>query len=86
MITVYKYMLPAAPGLHTVEMPPTAEIIAVREQFNSIAIWARVLADSDKFPRGFRVIETGKEAPESKYQGTAIFADGRYVLHVFDGE
>lgn len=90
MITVYKYLLPAAPGDHLMEMPFHAEILTTRgmelNDVSTIGIWARVDTDNEIHIHQFHVIETGKEAPPlQRYLGSAFFMDGRYILHVFDG-
>ncbi len=86
MLKVYKYQLPPEPGLYEIQMPLTAEILVVREQGSAISIWARVLTDEDsKMAWKFLVVETGAEAPPGSWLGTACFASGAYVLHIFDG-
>jgi hypothetical protein len=85
MITVHKYPMPAFPGIHRVEMPRMAEILHVHaQQVAVLCIWARVSAEDDLVSWFFQAVETGKEAPPGRYVGTAHFADGDYVLHVFE--
>lgn len=70
------------------EMPVGAQIVHVREQGNdAIAIWFLVDAEQAVLEtRSFNIYGTG-HGPilfNERYVGTAIFAGGSLVLHVFE--
>jgi hypothetical protein len=83
MQTIWKYTL--LPD-QTLEMPAGAQVLTVREQGATIALWAKVdtLAPTEK--RRFVVFGTGHEMPGLAlvYIGTAMLQGGALVLHAFE--
>lgn len=85
--TVWKVALDPEPGVIGIDVPFDAEILSAREQGEHVAIWFRCNPRRSSSPRKIALVETGKAAPpqsSGRYVGTAVFAGGAYVLHVFE--
>jgi hypothetical protein len=70
----------------TVDMPKGAEILSVHQQRNSLCFWALVFPNQEREKRRFVICGTGYPVFDEKlkFLGTAFFADGNIVFHVFE--
>lgn len=86
---VWKYELPSSPVRgFPVEMPLNSTILCVQAQArHKLCVWAMVDPDiAISGRRYFNVVHTGdiEHKGLGRYLGTAQFAAGSYVLHVFE--
>lgn len=90
--TVWKYILPvnvlSASSTTVHSIPVGAKFLHLREQHGGIAMWFEVDPRAATEQRGFQLFGTGIQAQGLseglEYRGTAILADGRLVLHVYE--
>ena len=87
MKTIYKYEI--SPHKLRLEMPKGARILAAREQFENICIWAEVDTEQPQETRYFEVFGTGHAMHEDmgvsrEYLGTAVLGGGALILHVYE--
>lgn len=82
---IWKFTLQPITGEQFIEMPRVAEVLTAREQGNDICVWAKVFPNHGKpIKHRFWVHPTGREdLIMGAYLGTAMFAGGGLVLHVF---
>lgn len=90
MLTIWKYEIyhPVAGLTSTLEMPAGARVLGVKEQNNTLQLWAVV--DTNMIAKGLVkkhlfVVGTGHELPANAgpYIGTGVLHNGELVLHVF---
>lgn len=90
MRDVWKFPLPVnaltTSFTNTLRVPVGARLVHLREQGVQIGLWFEVETEAEREPRSFQIFGTGtgpiREGLE--YAGTAIFADGALVLHVYE--
>ena len=85
--TIWKETLVIASGTQEKFMPMGAQILTVREQETSIAMWYHCNPDNIMEKRRFIVIPTGSIAPTmegANYLGTAQIEGGKFIFHVFE--
>jgi len=85
--TVWKAQVDPEPGAAWVKVPLGAELLFAREQNEGIAVWFRCDPDKPESVRLITRVQTGDPAPsadQGRFLGTACFANGAYVLHVFE--
>lgn len=84
---IWKYELPIEDSF-TLEMPVGAQVLSVQTQRDVACMWARVVLDSPKEKRQFRVIGTGNPIDYTtgpmSHLGTFQLANGNFVGHVFE--
>lgn len=83
---IYKYPLQIT-DKQEIELPVTAEVVAVQAQGDELFFWAAVDISEKTKPRVFRVIGTGHDIPDGKflhYLGTVQTHGGVLVWHVFE--
>lgn len=87
MLTVWKYHL-GFESTKEIEMPDDAEILFVGNQAETLCMWVRVnIHDITPYTkRRFLVRGTGQRESQGKYIGSATFAGGNIVAHVFEDE
>lgn len=86
MFSVWKFELTSM-GPCSLLMPEGAEILTIGEQGGGLHLWARVNTEAPLEERRFWVAGTGHSVPgdpEIPYLGTAFFAGGALVWHVFE--
>lgn len=84
MKTIWKFSLKDG-GL--LKMPRGAEVLSVGMQNDEIMLWASVNAEAPRETRIFSIEGTGwcrREDIRSKFIGTVMTADHRFVWHVFE--
>lgn len=84
MNAVWKYAL-AIDDAQTIEIPEGAELLTVGNQNGELVLWARVNPSGDPVRREILIRGTGHPIGGWPYVGSAQFADGLLVWHVFDG-
>ena len=84
--TVWKFTLPRADDLVSIEMPKGAEPLFVGEQFGVPCLWARVDPAAPTERRWFRWAGTGHPLGRftGRHIGTWITHGGNLVWHLFD--
>jgi hypothetical protein len=85
MRQVFKYELPIKDECD-VFMPEGSEILHVGNQHEKMCVWALADASRRDELRYFRIAGTGRALPDVglKYLGSAQFAGGALVFHVFE--
>lgn len=83
MRTIWKFTLQPE---CSIEMPSGAEVLSVREQGETICLWALVDPEATVEMRRFVVLGTGHSVPDQplRFLGTAHLAGGAFVFHVFE--
>lgn len=78
-------------GTQVIDIPAGADLVHCAAQRNSIALWYEVPYTSEPYDgpteqHGFQVFGagTGPIGNHLKHIGTALFADGDLVLHVYE--
>jgi hypothetical protein len=85
-LVIWKYPIDLAFEIK-IKMPKAAHIVYLGQQRESLCIWILCDPDADMETRAFRIYGTGISIPPGwTYVGTAIFEDGAYVWHLFEGE
>lgn len=82
--SIWKFVL--APQC-SLSMPVGAQVLSVREQGDSICLWALVDPSAPLEMRRFIVFGTGHPLPADEpltYLGTAHLEQGKLVFHVFE--
>lgn len=69
-------------------MPVGAKPLSVHAQGSDICMWALVDTEAELEDRQFVIVGTGHEVHDhaGEFVGTALLADGRLVLHVFESK
>jgi hypothetical protein len=69
-------------------MPVGAKPLSVHAQGDDLFLWALVDTEAELEDREFVIVGTGHELPDhaGEFLGTALLADGRLVLHVFEAK
>jgi len=81
METIRKFRIPATPGMHTAEMPATADIFALKQDGNDLALFATVTdGENDNEVRTFVVAATG-ETLDSEIEGEKLYLDSVSFIH-----
>ena len=75
-------------GETTIDLPLSAKIIHVGEQFGQLQLWVETTPGEPTSPRYYRVFNTGQTIDnimglEICHVGTAIMDGGSYVAHVY---
>jgi hypothetical protein len=85
MQVIYKYSLTAITE-QFVDMPASAKLLRVGEQFGELCVWALVENTMPVVKRKIAIIGTGNPifGELGRYVGTAFMHAGALVLHVFD--
>ena len=83
---VWKYELEPKPGNWPVAMPTGATVLAVKEQFGKLIIWAACDPQQPMAVHHFLLVMTGSPFDPNglAYVGTAMLNNGSYILHVFE--
>lgn len=70
----------------SIEMPVGSEILSVREQKETICLWALVDPSAPKETRRFVAFGTGHDIPDESlsFVGTAHLQGGALVFHIFE--
>lgn len=83
-MTIWKYEIDWQDEVE-IEMPKDAQILCVENQRERLCIWVLCDPNANTETRTFRICPTG-EAISGTYIGSAIFQNGAYVWHLFEGE
>lgn len=86
MKTIYKYEI-SKYGCRDIRMPKGAKILSTHLQHNEPVIWALVDTSEPTVSRSINVHTTGSDVGEddtSRFIGTLLLDDGKYVVHIFD--
>ena len=69
-----------------VKMPKDAKILSVKNQRESIYIWAEVFPKNPLVPRYFRIVGTGLDSPPKNgvFLGTIMQVGGAFVWHIYE--
>jgi hypothetical protein len=84
--TIHKYPFAAADQIE-IDMPKGAELLCVREQHETLCLWALVDTNQPPYSRTLLMYGTGHDLDNTnteKYVGTVFEAGGHLVWHVFD--
>lgn len=83
---IYKYELAFVDGVQTLQILKHAKILSVANQMERFVFCAEVTPDLEMEPRYFVVRPTGANVAEDigKYRGTALFANGMLVFHLYE--
>lgn len=87
MKLIFKYQLPVQPGVISIPvMGSNAKCLSVALQFGEPVLWAEVeQAYSEQHTIKLDAVMTGQEPPENgRYIGTALYDQGRFVLHYYE--
>lgn len=86
MLTIFKYPL-GIQKEQTLELPLTAKVVAVGNQFEVLCLWALVDPTLPVSPYQIRVFATGGEISQVHggltFYGTVSTAQGNFIWHVF---
>ncbi len=84
---IFKYHL-VNTDEQTLSMPRGAEILAVKNQHESVCVWALVDDKQPRQDRRFRIIGTGRDIPVDlkgmTYLDTVVLRHGVFVAHVYE--
>lgn len=85
MKTIWKTELRVT-DFQEIEIPVGAEILCVREQYDTICLWYRCDPGAPKEKRGIYINGTGHSMidEDARYLGTAHCHGGRLIWHVFE--
>lgn len=86
MKTIWKFPLEAK-VMQRVFMPSGAQILNVREQGNTICLWAEVQTENKTEERVIEVFPTGSSIQTGvarSYLGSAHINNGELVFHVYE--
>lgn len=86
MKTIYKYEI-SKYGRREIRMPKGAKILSTQLQHGEPVIWALVDTSAPSVARNIDVHTTGSDVRDddtSRFIGTLLLDDGKYVIHVLD--
>lgn len=89
MKVIYKYTLAPDPGVTGIKVRDKAKIIHVAAQGDKIALWYEVDTREALMNLDFIIYLTGQEFDKDfegrqRYISTVLFADGGYVVHLYE--
>lgn len=82
---IWKFHLALGGGSTMIPLPPSAQILCVQNQRETIYLWALLDPEATKVERLFRIYPTGLYADyPGTYVGTFQMLQGTFVGHVFE--
>lgn len=84
--TILKYVIDMHASKTNVVVPLHAELLSVGNQHGQLVLWVLANIDHPTTQRTVHLSLTGQEHCEDagRFLGTVLFAEGAYVVHVFE--